>query len=546
MSGPLAGIERELACQRPYADFRSVSDRAFSYYLRGLGILGQREPAAGSLADSLRAAPDPRRLAVLGDPVIRVAINDGLEAVKRGTCDANGRGEILTDARMHLLSSRSGPPTAPCSPAWPARDSFALGTAIWCPEEHAALLAGRFAALFTEEIAGSVSSRPAILRAPGTALAGHLERGKELLTRLLPTLSRSVLAHVSVVAVVDTADRSQWSRRTRPNLCQNVSTHAIPATIFLSPTPLSGPWLAAEALLHEAAHKKLSDLVLTRPIFRTGFDSSTAPTVSALWNRDLSWNPAAWSADRALFAFHVYVHLALFFASVDLHRERLAEEFGDPPSNFAVGLDRALDRASYLGRHLADGLRPALGSDGRELVAWLTAVAERFERPEAADRVDLRLLMDRYDLETAEVARLIRNAPSSDPGAMRLADHLVHSEIVAAYRALGILGEREPPQFPFYDGDGWADRAPSAATPESRAKLFEALRQFVSATLRAAPPGALGMEYRTRRAKTLRDHVQDMVEHCGRHREQLEAAIRAERAKRRQQRKSDGESGDMA
>lgn len=540
------GIERELASQRPYADFRSVSDRAFSYYLRGLGILSEREPAAGALAASLRAAPDPRRLAVLGDPVIRVAINDSLEAFKRGARPANGQDALFTAARMHLLSSRSGPPTAPCSPAWPARENSALGTAIWCPEEHAPLLAGRFAELFTEEIAGSVSSRPAVLRAPGSALAGHLERGKELLTRLLPALARSVLAHVRVVAVVDTADRSQWSRRTRPDLCQNVSTHAIPSTIFLSPTPLSGPWLAAEALLHEAAHKKLSDLVLTRPIFRAGFDSGTAPTVSALWNPDLSWNPAAWSADRALFAFHVYIHLALFFASVERHREELVDEFGNPPVQFATGLDRALDRASYLGRHLADGLRPALGSDGRELVAWLTAVAERFERPEADDRVDLRLLMDRYDLETAEVARLIRNAPSSDPGAMRLADHLVHSEIVAAYRTLCILGEREPPRFPFYDGDGWAARAPSASTPDLRARLFEALRHFVSATLRAAPPGALAMGYRTRRAKTMRDQVQDMVEHCGRHRRQLEAAIRAERAKRRQPRRSDGESSYMA
>lgn len=546
MRGSVGEIERELACQRPYADFRSISDRAFSYYLRGLGILGEREPAAKALTDSLRAAPDPRRLAVLADPVIRVAINDGLEALRRGTRDANGSGALFAAARMHLRSSRSGPPTAPNSPAWPARGSFALGAAIWHPEEHAALLAGRFAELFAEEIAGSVSSLPAVLRAPGTALAGHLERGKELLTRLLPALSRSVLAHVRVVAVVDTADRSQWSRRTRPNLCQNVSTHAIPSTIFLSPTPLSGPWLAAEALLHEAAHKKLSDLVLTRPIFRAGFDSRTAPTVSALWNADLSWNPAAWSADRALFAFHVYLHLALFFATVERCREELADEFGDPPGHFVSGLDRALDRASYLGRHLADGLRPALGSDGRKLVAWLTAVAERFERPDAADRVDLRLLMDRYDFETAEVARLIQNAPCGDPGAMRLADHLVHSEIVAAYRTLSVLGEREPPQFSFYDGDGWADRAPSASTPGSRAKLFESLRHFVSATLRAAPPGALAMEYRTRRAKTLRDQVQDMVEHCGRHRDQLEAAIRAERAKRRHPRGADGESNDLA
>ena len=541
-----AGIERELAGRSPYADFRSISDRAFSYYLHGLGILGDREPAAGALADSLRAASGPRRLAVLGDPVIRVAINDGLESVKRGTRDANGRSALFTAARVHLLSGRSGPPTAPCSPAWTARDSFALGAAIWCPEEHATLLAGRFAELFRDEIAGSVSSRPAVLREPGSALAGHLGRGKELLTRLLPALSRSVLAHVSVVAIVDTADRSQWSRRTRPDLCQNVSTHAIPSTIFLSPTPLRGPWPAAEALLHEAAHKKLSDLVLTRPIFRPGFDSRTAPTVSALWNPDLSWNSAAWSADRALFAFHVYIHLALFFASVERHREELADDFGDPPDHFVTGLDRALDRASYLGRHLAEGLRPALGADGRELVAWLSSVADRFQRPEAADRVDLRLLMDRYDLETASLARLIRNAPSCDPGATRLADHLVHSEIVAAYRALSILGEREPPQFPFYDGDGWAARAPSASAPDSRARLFEALRHFVSATLRAAPPGALAMGYRTRRAKTLRDHVQEMVEHGGRHRGELEAAIRAERIKRRQSSRSDGESNDMA
>ena len=41
-----------------------------------------------------------------------------------------------------------------------------------------------------------------------------------------------------------------------------------------------------------------------------------------------AWNPNAWSIDRALFAYHVYVHLGLFFSAVAGSRDRLEARYG--------------------------------------------------------------------------------------------------------------------------------------------------------------------------------------------------------------------------
>ena len=79
------------------------------------------------------------------------------------------------------------------------------------------------------------------------------------------------------------------------------------------------PWEMAEAL-HEALHCKLGHLARTRAVFQWESDGST--TIRPVWRR--SQPGADWSLRRAFSAFHVYVHLALFFARV----EHLETPFG--------------------------------------------------------------------------------------------------------------------------------------------------------------------------------------------------------------------------
>ena len=537
MADHLRSIEHELAGHATFGDCCGILDRTITYYLRGLEAIALGQPVARKLYEALAEAPSDRLLDTLGDPVVRVTINDMLEATKQENHSLSGKSEVLLASVLeHMRAGIPGLPTmAGTSTCFQIKGTIPPIT-IWDNGMSSSALKQRFEALFADEIATSVSSRRAVLRGLESALIEPIDRGQALLVGLLPELAPSLLAHVRLISIVDTEDQTQWAARSRSDLCQNVSTHAIPSTIFLSPTPLRTPWHAAEALLHEAAHKKLSDMVLTRSIFQPGFDAESSPTIRAIWNRSLSWNSADWSVDRALFAFHVYVHLALFFARIAQVEKSLSDEFGPSPNSFRHQHERALDRASYLGRNLAVHTDQELGDDGRALVEWLLQVLSRFGHDDGPDRVDLRLLLDRYDGETKEVERLIRLCPNTSPALQdrsveettrewdvsRTVDHLIHSELVAAYRALNILGENEPPRFPFYDGDRWSLQVPSNMPFVDRAALFSSLRGFLSSTLRAAGPGVLDKTYSTSRTKILRDHLEEMIEHCGRHRHVIE------------------------
>ena len=195
--------------------------------------------------------------------------------------------------------------------------------------------------------------------------------------------------------------------------------------------------------------------MLTRSVFRDGFDSERANLIRATWNRHLSWNSADWSTDRALFAFHVYIHLALFFEMVEATNIR-RHGFDAPPVSFCGERVKALDRATYLGVKLRSDSGD-LGPDGRKLVKWLSDVLDMFKHEDDVTVVR-RLLLDCYDRETQEIQEQLsalgqivndgaplRQATEEGPGTSiaQVVDHLVHSEVVAAFRALSVLGEVE-------------------------------------------------------------------------------------------------------
>jgi hypothetical protein len=179
------------------------------------------------------------------------------------------------------------------------------------------------------------------------------------------------------------------------------------------------------------------------------------------------------------------------------------------------------------------------------LVDWLLAVLSELDpSPQEADPT-MHLWLDRYDRETREIGDLIAqidpqikdegswepDAPYEQWPVRRIVDHLVHSEIVAAYRVLSILGEAEPPKFSFYNGDRWSSVAPSTASFSELASTFKSIRTFVSRTLRAVPQIAFERTCETRRPKSLREIVEDMIEHAYRHVDTLVAKLRRERKK---------------
>ena len=72
--------------------------------------------------------------------------------------------------------------------------------------------------------------------------------------------------------------------------------------------------LLAESLYHEALHKKLSNTIVVGDILRDGYDSKSSIRFWSYWNKDAAWNSNRWEFDRALYAYHVYVHLFAYYS----------------------------------------------------------------------------------------------------------------------------------------------------------------------------------------------------------------------------------------
>nr|WP_241265773.1 HEXXH motif-containing putative peptide modification protein [Streptomyces boncukensis] len=222
---------------------------------------------------------------------------------------------------------------------------------------------------------------PGELLDPAQEYARQLDTGFAALHALLPELAASVTAHYVGVGVVDVRTEGETF------LAGNVGR--IPGVVFFSPNRMARPWRFAETALHEGLHLKLFDIQRSASVFTAPEQLDDGPKVKVPW---LKWAsmvaPNEWSLDRALGAFHVYAHMALFRQALRTRttpelRERFGEpEAEDPPSLYRFGAERA----RYLG---AEILRSggALTGSGREFVSWLLESVDRVEGVEGGVRV---------------------------------------------------------------------------------------------------------------------------------------------------------------
>jgi hypothetical protein len=153
---------------------------------------------------------------------------------------------------------------------------------------------------------------------------------------------------------------------------QSVSSHMIPSTCFFSYHSLNSDESLAEAIYHEALHKKLSNTIITKRILVKDFDAEVGPKFISSWNRDTSWNPNRWGFDRALYAYHVYAHLIPFYGAI-LERKDVFRL--DTDLCFQRRLI-SLKRATEIGQWLHGHQDRCLGADGRELLRKLDGVVK--------------------------------------------------------------------------------------------------------------------------------------------------------------------------
>ena len=355
----LRAIETELAGHRAFGDARRILDRRRAFALLRLEAASRDRPPVQALCKELRGGRHRRATAdILADPVVLADIEDLPEAHRRGDESRPPEIEELCAAvQRRLRDGTSGLPTAAgcLFRAHPRGASSAI--ALWDPDAPASIFKRRFESAFDTRIA---KRYPMSLRRPEPAFADAVERGCDLLALVLPELAASALAHLRLIGVISSE-----------TVISCVSPF-IASTAFVRPTPSRTPWEMAEMLLHEALHCKLGDLARTRTAFRWEGDGLT--TIRPVWRRN---QPGAdWPPARAFSAFHVYVHLALFFARVERLETPAAGAFGAMPASFRRGFRTALERADHLRRALRTAGRP-VDSDDRSMFAWLSQTLQR-------------------------------------------------------------------------------------------------------------------------------------------------------------------------
>ncbi|MET7328951.1 hypothetical protein [Nonomuraea sp. NPDC005650] len=140
-----------------------------------------------------------------------------------------------------------------------------------------------------------------------------------------------------------------------------------PKLIFVNVSALRNVHDAAESILHESLHQKLFDIGLARTIFRPGYVDAESHTIPIPWSGN-ELRVRRFSADRAVSAYHVYVHQTLLYLALLTRRRSHAEP--DPEILHRIAVAWARAREFRRGLH-GDGARTELGEDGLAFLHWL-------------------------------------------------------------------------------------------------------------------------------------------------------------------------------
>ena len=357
MHDVLRAIEAELAGHPVFGDPQGIRDRLRAFALLSLEAASRDRPLIRALWRELRDGRHRRADDdVLDDPAVQLGIYDLPEAARRGDERRLHESEELFAAVLrHLRDGTPGLPTAAGSPLRVRPRGASHDIALWDPDAPSSVFKRRFESAFY-----NLAPDLAHFRRPCPAFVEAVERGCDLLVTLLPELGASALAHLRLICV------------SRAEAAIGFTHVMLASTSSFSMARMRTPWEAAETLLHEALHCKLGAFAYSRDVWWKDGGPEEIPSlvIRPVWRRNRSGGREELDPNRAFAAFHVYVHLALFFARVERLEALPAGRFGAPPASFREGLRTALDRAGWLGRTLDDAGLP-FGWDGRALFAWL-------------------------------------------------------------------------------------------------------------------------------------------------------------------------------
>lgn len=398
----LQTLEVALASHRAFGDSDYIQGQLAACYKRRLHTLSDALPVARQLLASLSVAPQQVQRGLIGDTVLRCAIQHAQRQITTGeqyglpleSCCA-----MFLEGINNVGAGRTIGPLVLGLPPAPRLDN----SWIWS-EEHADDVTGQAFRHLMQENYGSPLCTPSAQETAG------LLRGWSLLQTLLPLVSRSALRHVQMIALFPKV--GVWREKA------SSSQFRLNGTLFLSRGLVGNPWWVAEHLLHESLHQKLYDFRQGHTLLALDYHRDDAPRICSLWNAPDESNSNHWDAHRSIAAFHVYVHLALLCTLAEQREAELAPHYG-AIGNTMSGSRRAIDRSRYLGEQIRGTGWNELGEAGKRMVDWLIAVLDALDAAPRPTGAYSHLSLDLYQRQTKKVEKF-SHAHASDDIAPRL------------------------------------------------------------------------------------------------------------------------------
>ena len=475
-----------------FGNSRYITGQLHVCYRRRLERISKDLAGARRLNSSLNDCTPYGRYRVIGDTVVRCAVQHALRQLELGTpyglpleqCE-----EILADTHLLVARGAYGPLGYKLASRVCSRPRCPW---IWDDQRSEDVFVRAFRSVVEDNYGGL----PCSLTPDELA---SVRRGVDLLTTLLPLSSKSALSHTHLLAVF--APTGSWSSRS------SSSEYRISGTVFLSRRLLRSPWWIAEYLYHETLHQQLYDFRQGHSLLEPDFDRDGAPTVCSPWNLPGSNQDNYWDVHRSLAAFHVYVHLALLAIAAEQRAHELEPIYGKQAGLFRMTTSRtALARAQYLGEQIRERFWDELGIAGKRLMEWFSSVLEVLDPSPPPKGSSIHLLLDRYGREAKEVEFLLNpNDGPSDLTHQLLG--LLQDESDTVRRILTTLDAESKLQA-FNDTIGPMLDEASALAHERPGALFASARGIIFKTILGVSPDGY-----TLASTGVPDHlVIDMVE----------------------------------
>ncbi|NVJ00163.1 hypothetical protein HV824_18815 [Myxococcus sp. AM009] len=358
--GVVQAADRALSSHPSFGDSPRILAKVLTRYRFGVELFAERLPALPRAVAAVEALSDAEARRVFFDPLVRLTLEQAFSDLEAGRLTSPHPVEEMLPGALEAL------PLGLCESRMPSR--WQVGSAVpkwlWDVAQPTDAYSRALHAAF-DGVFGAKSKSGGTLLSPQAKAQRTLNDSIELLSLLLPHSGASALTHVEAIALLS-------AKLEGGTVLSAAGGDLTPSTIFLALEELGNPWDIAGCLLHEGLHMKLFDATRSVALIAKPEETVQVP-----------WRDIRWTSVRAVFSYHVYVHLALFKAAALTADRALTERFGDPSSyvsrphatsvvnnDGASPYGRSVDRARFLGEMLLTEWAHLLTPQGRDFVRW--------------------------------------------------------------------------------------------------------------------------------------------------------------------------------